>query len=66
MNIKEIPLIERPREKAFLKGINSLNNYELLAIIIGSGVKNKNAIEISSDLMDYQIYLSKVILNYPK
>ncbi len=53
MNIKEIPLIERPREKAFLKGINSLNNYELLAIIIGSGVKNKNAIEISSELINY-------------
>ena len=55
MNIKEIPLIERPREKAFLKGLNSLNNYELLAIIIGSGVKNKNAIEISSELINYYV-----------
>lgn len=48
-----MPLSERPIEKAYLQGLTSLNNYELLAIIIGSGVKNKNAIEISFDIINY-------------
>lgn len=51
MNIKNIPIKERPREKALLKGLEFLTDYELLAIIIGSGIKNKNAIELSKELL---------------
>ena len=52
MNFKlSVPKSERPREKALLYGIDKLTNYELLAIIINSGVKNKNVLQISQDLI---------------
>ena len=41
----------RPREKAYLNGIDSLSDSELLAIIIQSGTKNKSAIDISNELI---------------
>lgn len=52
MNIKSISCDKRPREKAILYGFHSLNDYEVLAIIIGSGTKRFNAIEISKKLID--------------
>ena len=42
-----IPIYNRPREKAYINGVNSLSDNELLAIIIQSGTKNKSAIDIS-------------------
>ena len=45
MKIKEIPISERPREKLIKKGASSLSSSELLAIILGEGVKNVNANE---------------------
>lgn len=51
MKIKEIPLEERPREKALKYGISTISDAELLAIIIGSGVKNKSALEIANSLL---------------
>lgn len=50
--IKNIPLIERPREKAKRYGINSLSNQELFAVIIGSGTKGQSALEIANNLID--------------
>lgn len=49
--IKELPLIDRPREKAYKYGVNTLSDYELLAIILQSGCKDKSALEISIDLI---------------
>lgn len=51
MKIKELPLEIRPREKALLHGIESLSDEELLAVIIGSGVKGASAIDISRNLL---------------
>lgn len=51
MKINDIPLEIRPREKAFRYGIESLSDQELLALIIGSGVKNYSAIDIANDLL---------------
>lgn len=51
MRIKDMALSLRPREKALLNGINSLSNEELLAILIGSGIKNHSAVEIAQNLM---------------
>ncbi len=45
--IKELPELERPREKALRYGIESLTNYELLAIIINSGSPNNSAMDIA-------------------
>ncbi len=62
MKIKELPKETRPREKALIYGIESLSDQELLAIIIGSGVKNKSALEIGASLLESYsslFYLSK-------
>lgn len=47
MRIKSLPKIERPREKLIRYGPEKLTNSELLAIILGSGVKGKNVVELA-------------------
>ena len=51
MKIKEIPKSERPREKLIKRGADSLSSSELLAIILGEGVKNVNANELAFVLL---------------
>lgn len=53
--IKEINVNERPMEKILHYGVESLSNSELLAILIGSGTKNKNAIFLAEDILKYKI-----------
>jgi DNA repair protein RadC len=50
INIKLLPELERPREKAVRYGIETLSSIELLAILIGSGVKGHSAIDIAYNL----------------
>ncbi len=50
IKIKDIPILERPREKAIRYGIDSLSNIELLAIVIGSGIRGFSAIDIATQL----------------
>jgi DNA repair protein RadC len=45
--IKSLSEEDRPREKLLQKGINSLSDAELIAILIGSGNKTQNAVELS-------------------
>ena len=45
--IKELPVLERPREKAMRNGLNSLSNEELLAILIRTGTRDESAIDIA-------------------
>lgn len=42
---------DRPREKMRLKGISSLSDAELLAILIGSGNKSETAVELSQRIL---------------
>lgn len=42
---------DRPREKMRLKGISSLSDAELLAILIGSGNKDETAVELSQRIL---------------
>lgn len=42
---------DRPREKLLLKGIRSLSDAELLAILIGSGSKNETAVELAQRIL---------------
>lgn len=42
---------DRPREKMLLKGVNTLSDAELLAILIGSGNKNETAVELSQRIL---------------
>lgn len=50
--IKDLPIFERPREKAFRYGTNSLSNVELLAILVGSGTKGNSAIDIAQAILN--------------
>mgnify|MGYP003297710236 CR=1 FL=1 len=51
MRISDIPLNLRPREKAMRYGIEELSDQELLALIIGSGVKGNSALDIAGELL---------------
>ncbi len=50
-NIISLPLNDRPYEKLELLGAENLTNSELLAIIIKTGKKNKNCLEIAQDIL---------------
>ncbi len=50
--VKELPTLERPREKAKRYGLETLSDIELLAILLANGYIGANAIEISSTLLN--------------
>lgn len=52
MKLKNYPLEERPREKAVHHGIDSLNNIELLALILRTGNKQESVIELAQRLIN--------------
>lgn len=54
--IKELHQDERPREKAMRLGYGVLTLPELWALILGSGTRGKNVIELCSDLMQRNGY----------
>lgn len=49
--IKNWAVEDRPREKYLTKGVNALTNAELFAILIGSGYKEKSALELSKEIL---------------
>ena len=66
MKIADLPNEAKPREKAFCYGLDALDDQELLALIIGSGVKGHSAIEIARSLIETFItlpHLSQAYLN---
>lgn len=52
MKIKNYPQEERPREKAYYYGIESLNNVELLALILRTGNKQESVLELAQRLIN--------------
>ena len=52
MKIKEWAEEDRPREKMLLKGIASLSDAELLAILIGSGNSRETAVQLSQRILN--------------
>jgi DNA repair protein RadC len=60
MKIKDWPVHDRPREKFYQKGSYGLTDAELLAIIIGKGVKNKSALELAKEIINKIGSLKKV------
>jgi len=51
--MKDLSPDDRPREKLILKGRNSLSDSELIAIILGSGSRNKTALELSQEILNF-------------
>ena len=63
MKISDIPSNLRPREKALQYGIEELSDQELLAIIIGSGVRGHSAIDIAGELLQTYANSLEVLSN---
>lgn len=53
MRIASLSKSERPREKAFEKGMEGLSNEELLALILSSGNKQCGALDIAANLLSH-------------
>ena len=51
MRILNWPVLERPREKLLAFGPSVLSDAELLAILFGTGHKDRNAVELGRDLL---------------
>lgn len=52
LSIRNWAVEDRPREKMLLKGIQSLSDSELLALLIGSGTRNVSAVELARQVMN--------------
>jgi len=49
--IADLPIDERPRERLRKHGAETLSDAELIAILLGSGVRGKNAIQLARELL---------------
>jgi DNA repair protein RadC len=49
--IRDLPRDDRPRERLLMHGPETLSNAELVAILLGSGVPGKNAIQLARELL---------------
>ena len=56
--LKEMGLDEKPRSKMKRFGVTSLSDYELLSVIIKSGIKDKSVIDLSIEILSYFSNLS--------
>ncbi|MBW2984307.1 DNA repair protein RadC [Candidatus Woesearchaeota archaeon] len=68
LKIKDLPLEERPRERLIKHGSKALSNTELLAIILRSGSKKEDVLELSKKLLSENSIksLSRKRINYLK
>ena len=51
MKIKDLDKVDLPREKLAKYGSSKLKDYELLAILLGSGIKGLNVLELSKKIL---------------
>lgn len=51
LKITEWAVEDRPRERLWQKGPSSLSDAELIAILIGSGTRNKSAVDLAHELL---------------
>ena len=54
MSIKNLPVFKRPREKLLRYGAHTLGDSELVAILLGGGYKNKNALRLAQTILPSQ------------
>ena len=59
--IKDLPIDQRPREKMLEFGPESLSDAELLAVLIGHGVKGRSALGIAEDILSEYGKLSGLV-----
>ncbi|MFW6134903.1 MAG: RadC family protein [Elusimicrobiota bacterium] len=49
--IKDLPAVDQPREKLEKYGISSLSETDLIALLLRSGLKGKNVIQLSKNIL---------------
>src|SRR6187200_3224870 len=49
--IRELPETERPRERLALRGPGGLTTAELIALVCGSGIRGRSAVELATDAL---------------
>jgi len=48
--ITDIPDIDKPREKLIRRDVSTLSNVELLAVLIGRGVRGRDVLQVASEV----------------
>ncbi len=51
LSIKDWSVEDRPREKLMKSGVQALSNAELIALLIGSGTRETNAVEVARNIL---------------
>jgi DNA repair protein RadC len=49
--IRELPVLERPRERLELRGAAGLTSAELIALVWGSGTRGRSAVDLAGDAL---------------
>ena len=52
LKIREMPAQERPREKLLARGVSALSDAELIAILLRTGLRGTNAVEVGRQLLE--------------
>lgn len=52
LKIRELPQDERPREKLLARGVAALTDSELIAILLRTGLRGTNAVEVGRQLLE--------------
>lgn len=50
--VTRLPVVERPRERALKRGLASLRDSELIALVLRTGVGRRDAVALASSLLD--------------
>src|SRR5690242_19803889 len=61
MNVRELPLSERPRERLRYQGADALSTVELLAILLSTGTKKTPVLDLAAKLIAHFGSLKKLI-----
>src|SRR5436190_24133498 len=52
IKIRELAEEDRPREKLLKRGADAVTNRELIAILLRTGVRGKNAVEVGGEILE--------------
>ena len=52
MRLKDQPVSQRPRERLAALGADALNHAELIAILLRTGLKGANAVQVGQQLLN--------------
>ncbi|MDD5738479.1 MAG: DNA repair protein RadC [Candidatus Pacebacteria bacterium] len=59
--IKQLPKVDRPREKLIAKGVQNLKDAELLAILLNTGIAGEDVLQVALRILNQ--YSKREILN---